>query len=394
MNTQSEPGAPTRGIPLSVPDLSGNEWTYLKECLDTGWVSSAGAFVDRFEQGTVSAMGGEGHAVAVINGTAALHLALLAVGVRPDDEVLVPTLTFIAPANAVRYTGAWPVFVDAEADYWQMDVEQIGRFLDERCDIGPDGLRNSATGRRVSAILPVHILGHPVDMDPLLELAKHYRLAVVEDATESFGALYRGELVGTLGDVGCLSFNGNKLLTTGGGGIVLTSDEAVAQQVRHLSTQAKADPLEYVHDAVGYNYRLTNIQAALGVAQLERVAEFLVAKREIARRYAEAFADVSGLRFMESAPWADSAWWLSTALVDEVEFGCSSRELLARLGKLGIETRPLWQPLHRSPAHAGSPTAGEGCPVADWLAAQALSLPSSVGLAESDQQRVIAAISH
>jgi perosamine synthetase len=255
-------------IPLSEPSIGGNEWKYVKECLDTNWVSSAGAFVDRFEA-ELAAYAGAQYGIATSNGTSALHVALLAVGVLPDDEVIVSTLTFIAPANAIRYVGAWPVFMDADATYWQMDVEKLADFLNNGCKWQDGQLKNIATGRRVSAILPVHILGHPCDMDPIIALAEKYGLKVIEDATESLGAQYKEHAVGTMGHVGCFSFNGNKLLTTGGGGMVVTNDSALAERVRYLTTQAKDDPLEYVHNEVGFNYRLTNIQAAIGCAQLE-----------------------------------------------------------------------------------------------------------------------------
>jgi perosamine synthetase len=236
---QAAPGAPRPGgIPLCVPELSGNEWAYTRECLDTGWVSSAGPFVDRFEREMEAALGGGLHAVATASGTAALHLALIGAGVRPDDEVLVSALTFIAPANTIRYVGARPVFVDAEPTHWQMDVDQVRAFLEDRCESGPDGPVDRATGRRIGAIVPVHILGHPVDMAPLLQTAARFGVPVVEDATESLGARYQGRAVGSLGQFGCLSFNGNKMLTTGGGGMLLTPDAGLARQARHLSTQA------------------------------------------------------------------------------------------------------------------------------------------------------------
>jgi perosamine synthetase len=388
VSTYSEPGAPARDghVPLSVPEIGGNEWRYVKECLDTEWVSSVGPFVDRFEREIAEYLGA-GHAVATVSGTAALHVALLVAGVRPDDVVLVSTLTFIAPVNAIRYAGAWPVFIDAEPDYWQMDPRRMAEFLDRECD--PDGgeTRHRATGRRVSAILPVHILGHPVDMDPILDLARRYGLRVVEDATEGLGSKYRGRAVGCLGDVGCFSFNGNKIITTGGGGMLVTADRHLAERARYLTTQAKDDPLEYVHGAVGYNYRLTNVQAAIGCAQLERLDEYVAAKRRIAATYAAAFAGVPGVTLMAQAPWADSNWWMYTVLFDSQRAGADSRAVMTLLGARGIQARPLWQPIHRSPAYADLPAVS--CPVADRLNAEALSLPCSVGLSRDAQQRVI-----
>jgi len=386
-----EPGAPAtaNGIPLCVPEIRGNEWAYVKQCLDTNFVSSVGPFVTQFEQ-AVAEYVGRPHAVATVNGTAALHVALLVCGVEPDDEVLVSTLTFIAPANAIRYVGAWPVFIDAEPQYWQMDVEKAVAFLERRCDYRGGELRNRVTGRRVRAILPVHILGHPVEMGPLLDAARKFGLPVIEDATESLGARYQGQMVGQLGDVACFSFNGNKLITTGAGGMLVTADPARAARAKYLTTQAKDDPLEYVHRAVGFNYRLSNVQAALGVAQMESIDAYVAAKRRIADAYAAGLDGVPGIAPMRQAGWAESVFWLYTVLVDEATFGMTSRALLRQLDELGIQTRPLWQPGHLSPAHRGA-FATDGS-VAERLNRDALSLPCSVGLAPDAQARVIEAI--
>ncbi|MDX6501678.1 MAG: perosamine synthetase [Blastocatellia bacterium] len=390
-STPFEPGAlaPTGTIPLSVPEINGNEWEYVKECLDSNWVSSAGPFVERFEQMVADYVGTQ-HAVATVNGTAALHLALLVAGVQPDDEVLVPALTFIAPANAVRYAGAWPVFIDAEPAYWQMDAEKVMNFLEHRCAWANGELRNKNTGRRVRGILPVHILGHPCDMDPIVDLARKFRLVVIEDATESLGALYKERMVGHLGDVACFSFNGNKVITTGGGGMIVTDNEAWAERARYLSTQAKDNPIEYIHNEIGYNYRLTNIQAALGCAQMERLASFIEKKRSIAAQYQELLRSVSGITSMPEAGWARSIFWMYTVLVDESPHGNGSRSLLHRLAGHDIQTRPLWQPLHRSAAYTNAEVYGGD--VADALNRSALSLPCSVGLPDVDIRTVAEAI--
>lgn len=376
-------------IPLCVPALGGNEWAYVRDCLDTGWVSSVGAYVGRFERAVADAVGAR-HAVATASGTAALHVALLVAGVEPEDEVLVSTLTFVAPANAVRYVGAHPLFVDAEPAFWQMDVGRVEAFLRGACERRAGGLHDRATGRRVRALLPVHILGGAVDLAPLLALAREFGLAVVEDATEGLGGRYRGRALGTFGDAACLSFNGNKLLTTGGGGMLLTDDAALARRARHLTTQAKADEVEFVHDAVGYNYRLTNVAAAIGLAQTERLAHHLAEKRRVAARYAEGLAGVSGVRPMPEAPGTRHAWWMYTVEVDAPAYGRDARGLMRALADSGIQTRPLWQPMHRSPAHAGA--ASLGGEVADRACAGALSLPCSVGLTPAAQDRVIAAV--
>jgi perosamine synthetase len=369
-----------------VPEIRGNEWDYIKECLDTNWVSSAGSFVDRFEDELASYVGAK-HGVAASTGTAALHVALLAAGIQADDEVLVSTLTFIAPANAIRYVGAWPVFIDAEPDYWQMDPELVADFLENRCQRRNGALFNKTTGRRVKGILPVHILGHPCDMDPILEAARKYDLVVIEDATESLGATYKGSMAGHLGDVACFSFNGNKLITSGGGGMIVTDNEEWARHSRYLTTQAKDDPIEYIHNEIGYNYRLTNIQAAMGCAQMEKIDHHLAAKRRIASTYDERLSSVPGIAGMVQAPWACSAFWMYTALVDSTSYGIGSRDLLSRLEDSGIQTRPLWQPLHLSKAHSGDQI--YDCPVAEEIWQKALSLPCSVGLNDADQARVI-----
>jgi perosamine synthetase len=375
----SEPGvaAPEVSIPLCVPEVRGREWEYIKECLDTNWVSSVGPFVDRFERDIADYLGAK-FAIATTSGTSALHVSLLAGGVEADDEVLVSTLSFIAPANAIRYVGAWPVFIDAEPTTWQMDVHRVIDFLEKKCRRKNGTLINATTGRRVSAVLPVHILGHPVNMDPLLEVARVHKLVVVEDAAESLGARYKGMPVGHLGDIACLSFNGNKIITTGGGGMVVTDTEAISRRVRHLTTQAKDDPIEYVHREVGFNYRLSNIQAAMGCAQLERLDEYVAAKRKIALAYRRALAEIPGISSMPEAPWASSTAWLSTILVDRDSFGMTSRDLLAELAASAVQSRPLWQPLHQSEAHKNSVSCGGE--VAEMLNRDALSLPSSVGL--------------
>lgn len=386
-----DPGArpPDNFIPLSVPCLRGNEWKYVKECLDTNWVSSVGAFVERFERMVATSLEC-GHAVATVNGTAALHIALKLVGVAADQEVLVSDLTFIAPANAVRYLGAWPTFVDAEPRYWQMDPQKLRDFLRRDCIYSGGRLTNRHTGRRVVAVLPVHILGHSCDIGPIVEEASNFGLPVIEDASESLGARYLDRPVGSAGVVSCLSFNGNKLLTTGGGGMIVTSDAEMARRARYLTTQAKDDAVEFIHGEVGFNYRLTNVLAAMGVAQMEQLKEYVAEKRASAEAYNAALSSVTGLHCPEEPPNAFSTYWLYTVRVDAGEAGISSRGLLRHLEERGIQTRPLWQPMHLSPALRGA--YATDCSVAERLNSQALSIPSSVGMSESDRQRVVHAI--
>lgn len=388
MAEKASPGAPAAAdwIPLCVPELKGNEWTYVKECLDTNWVSSVGSYVEKFEQ-MVADYVGVRFAVATVNGTAALHISLLLAGVEPDDEVLVSDLTFIAPANAIRYIAAWPVFIDAEPRFLQMDPAQVTHFLEEECNWDGEILLNRQTGRRIRAIMPVHILGHPVDLDPILALAAKYSLPVIEDATEGLGSRYRGRRVGGIGDLGCFSFNGNKIITTGGGGMIVTDNPEHAARARYLVTQAKDDPIEYVHGAMGYNYRLTNVLAAMGCAQFERLSACVDAKRKIAARYIDAWKDLPGMSMPEEADWAFSTNWMFTVLIDETTAAIDARQLLRELGARKIQARPLWQPMHQSPAHRESPA--RTCPSSALLHRRGLSLPCSVGLSISDQDRVI-----
>ncbi|MCD6287754.1 MAG: DegT/DnrJ/EryC1/StrS family aminotransferase, partial [Candidatus Hydrogenedentes bacterium] len=311
-------------------------------------------------------------------------------GVRPDDEVLVSSLSFIAPANAVKYIGAWPVFIDAEPEFWQMDPNLVERFLVEECETRDGHMCNRRTGRRVTAILPAHILGHPVDMDPILDLARQYGLAVIEDAAESFGAKYKKRKVGAIADVACLSFNGNKLITTGGGGMIVTNNEEWADRARYLTTQARDDETEYVHREIGFNYRLTNIQAAIGCAQMERIGKHISAKRRIARTYAQELDEINGISLMREATWASAVFWLYTLRIDPDLFGMDSRALRRYLSAKGIRSRPLWQPLHISPAFHG--TQHVGGKIAETLWQEGLSIPCSVTITKKERDAVVSAI--
>jgi perosamine synthetase len=322
--------------------------------------------------------------------------------VGPGDEVLVPALTFIATANAVRYCGAIPVFVDVEPEHWGMDADLVARFLDEGCHWSDSGRRNSETNQRIGALLPVHLLGHPAPVFPLGTLAGTHGMPVVWDAAEALGAsvgtypppvierAYRDFQIGQQWGMSCLSFNGNKLITTGGGGMVLTDVEEQADRVRYLASQAKDDPAEYVHATVGYNYRLSNLQAAVGCAQMERIEAKLAAKRRIAETYGRELAGVPGLTLPTEASWARSNWWMYAVRVQESDFGRDSRALMRHLAERRIETRPLWMPLHLSPAYRDACNLGGR--VAEKVHREALSLPCSVGLTESDQARVIEAV--
>jgi dTDP-4-amino-4,6-dideoxygalactose transaminase len=369
-------------IPLAVPRLGGNEAHYVQECLDTEMVSSVGPFVTRFER-EFAAFVGVRHAVACASGTAALHVALRLAGAEPGGVVPVSDFTFVASANAIRYCGAQPLLVDSEPDTWNMNTELLHDEITRRARIGR---------ALPAAIEVVHVLGHPALMEPLLDLRVRYGIRIVEDAAESLGASWlSGELaghqVGTAGDLACFSFNGNKVMTTGGGGMITTNDAQLAARARHLVTQAKLPGHGYVHDEVGYNYRLTNIAAAVGVAQLEQLPGFLAAKRRIAARYRDG---LGGLPVMlpPHANWVESSWWLYSVLVAS---GAGSPEaVVERMAHHGIQTRPLWRPLHCQPPYASTPRVGGS--VAELIWQRGLSLPCSVGLTDADQDRVIAAL--
>lgn len=372
-------------IPLCAPHLGGNEAKYLQECVDSGWISSAGPFVNQLEELLARALQAA-HGVATSSGTAALHLALLVAGVRHGEEVLVSDLTFVAPANAIRYLGAEPVLVDCEVEHWQMDVGLLKHFFAQECQVGVSGVVNRRTGRRVAAIVPVHVLGHPVDMDPLVKLADQYGIPVVEDASEALGSLYKDQPVGSCGRLSCLSFNGNKIVTGGGGGLVTCNDQGLAERVRYLSTQAKDDPLYYVHHEIGYNYRLTNLQAAVVLAQFEQLPHFLSRKRQIASTYQQ-ILDVPELELPCEANWAQSSWWLYTVLLK----GAAAQrqdEVLRTLQSQGIEARPLWNPIHQNRPFQGCQLLCHQKSQALDIVRRSISLPSSVGLSDEEQRRV------
>ena len=368
----------SRRIPLCEPLLGGNEKSYLDECLATNFVSSVGPFVDRFERHFAEFVQAP-HAVATCNGTAAIHTALRLVDAGPGDAVLVSTFTFIASVNPIRYLGADPVFIDSDAT-WNMDPSLL-----------EEGIRAAqAAGKRVAAILAVHLYGEPADISPIVALAGRHGIPVIEDAAESLGAFVSGRSVGTFGRLGCFSFNGNKVITSGAGGMIVTADEAIARRAKHLTTQARVPGGEYFHDEVGFNYRLTNLQAAVGLAQLEQLPHFLDRKRQIAARYDEAFRGVDGLSRPATIHDGVSASWLYSIAVDPDTFGIDRRALAARLAGHRIEARPLWTPVHTFPPYAGSAAVLTG--QADRLFAQGLSLPCSVSLTPHDQDYVIDAV--
>jgi len=364
-------------VVLHEPSFKGNEWAYVKECLDTTFVSSVGKFVDRFET-DLADYTGAAHAVAVVNGTAALHIALKLAGVQPGDEVLVPALTFVATANAVSHCGAVPHFVDSEERTLGMDPERLREYLCAITERQGEVSVNKATERVIRALVPMHVFGHPCDLDGLMAVARDFNLALVEDAAESLGSSYHGKHTGTFGLLGTLSFNGNKTITTGGGGAILTNDPELARRAKHITTTAKLPHRwNFVHDEVGYNYRLPNLNAALGCAQLEQLPGFLRDKRRLFEQYQGAFANVPGVHLVAEPAGSSSNYWLQTLLLDTAH--AEQRDaVLAATNDAGLMTRPIWALMNRLPMYANAPCAP--LPVAESLEQRVINIPSSSGL--------------
>jgi len=377
-------GTPGQPVPLHEPDFSGTQaWAYVRDCLDSGWVSTAGQWVGRFEQ-ELCARTGAGHAVAVTNGTVALRLALHLVGVSAGDEVLLPPLSFVATANAVAHLGAMPHFVDVEAGSLGMDPVVLAARLEAVAERRDGGLFNRSTGRRLAAVLPVHVFGHPARIEELRAVAEAWGLPLVEDAAEALGSWRDGTHCGLVGAVGILSFNGNKLITTGGGGVLLTHSAELALRARHLSTTAKRPhPWAFEHDAVGWNDRLPNLNAALGVAQLEDLERRLAAKRRLAERYAAAFESLPEVELVAEPPGCRSNHWLvSLRFLDDAPAHAEAQRLqvLEAAHAQGLLLRPVWRLLHQLPMYAQAP---RGClAVAEDQACRLLNLPSSPQLLE------------
>ncbi|MDD5302650.1 MAG: LegC family aminotransferase [Elusimicrobia bacterium] len=369
-----------RMIPLSEPVLGGNEWKYVKEALDTGWVSTAGPFIERFEKAFAAAVRSP-HAVAAASGTAALHTALLCVGVKPGDEVLVPALTFVAPANAIRYCGAFPVFMDADPATYQMDAAKVERFLREECEMRAGVCVDRSNGRPVRAVVAVHLLGLACEIDRIAAAARERGVKVVEDAAEALGVSYKGRAAGTFGDMGCFSFNGNKIVTSGGGGMIVSADAALARKAAYLTTQAKDDPEEYVHNEIGYNYRMTTLQAALGLAQLEQLPGFVARKRAIAAAYDAAFAAVPGIVPMPKPAGVDATFWLYTVRLRGADLETRKR-FIKGLHARGVGARPLWHTIHDLPPFKDC--RAYAVEHATELYHDSVSLPSGAGLTDEE----------
>ena len=371
-------------IPLAEPNLGGNEAAYLQQCIETNFVSSVGPFVDRFET-LVAAAAGTEVAVATNTGTAGLHAALVAVGVSRDDLVVVPGYTFIASANAVAMAGAVPWLLDIDEESWTLDAARLSQVFDRDVERYEGIIRHKQTRRRVAAIMPVHALGHPADLEAIGDIARRYDVPIVADGAAALGATCRDHPVGGVGaDFTVFSFNGNKTITAGGGGAVTGPDTALVKRVRHLTTTARAGEA-YTHDRIAFNYRMTNLQAAVGCAQMEQLAELVAAKRRIRDRYADAFAEIPGVASTPIVPWAESACWISgVAIVDRP---ISPTALVAGLKSDEVEGRLFWQPLHRQLPYADA--LSEPLAASDRLASRFVALPCSTGLSVKDQERVI-----
>mgnify|MGYP006266961315 CR=1 FL=1 len=371
-------------IPLTIPHLNGNEWEYVRECIETGWVSSAGAYVDRFEK-QVAAYAGCQYGVACVNGTSGLHLAMHLHGIGQGDCVIVPNLTFIASVNAVVYTSAAPIFIDIDPDTWQIDLDLLEEFLETQTEArnGQTCLRHHS--QKIRAIMPVHVLGNMCDMERLVDLAAQYHLTVIEDASEALGTRFRAKHAGAFGKMGVFSFNGNKIITTGGGGVVVTDDAELAERAKHLTTQAKADPQRYFHDEIGFNYRLVNVLAAIGVAQMEQLDTFVQKKKWIDAYYREHLNGVGDIRFQHITAGVDPNCWLFTFRSERRD------QILKRLQENNILARPFWVPMNQLPMFSEATYIRQS----DHAAAvhqESVSIPSSLSLSEENVAEVVRVI--
>jgi len=380
-------------IPLSVPYLRGNELKYLSECIKTNWVSSAGRFVCDLEAAVCRVVGAKS-SVACVNGTSGLHIALYICGVNRGDEVIVPTLTFIAPVNAVRYLGAEPVFMDCD-DHMNIDCLKLRDFCAKECEMTRHGLRNKKTKRIIKAVVPVHVFGNPCDMEEVMRIARSYRLKVVEDATESLGSYYtagdyRNRFTGAIADVGVYSFNGNKIITAGAGGMIVTNDRRLAEKARYLTNQAKDDPVRYIHNEIGYNFRLSNLEAAVGLAQLEQLNGFIKIKKRNYETYKKMFGDAHGLRILGVPDGTAPTYWFYSLILEKRGSGPGKDRLIDHLQANGIQARPVWylnhlqKPYRRCQAYKVEK--------AVWFWRRTVNLPCSVNLEKKEINKVVSVI--
>ncbi len=367
-------------IPLTVPHFNGNEWKYVKDCLDTGWISSAGAYVEKFEHSVADYVGAR-HAIACSSGTTGLQVAQLVAGVVPGDMVIAPNLTFVATINSICHAGAQPILVDVDASQWQMDLDLLESFLDCETELREPADDESAvkqcvhrsSGKTIRAIMPVHVLGVIGDMHRLVEIANRHGLVLIEDGAEALGSMWQNQHAGTFGSIGVFSFNGNKIISTGGGGMLVTDDSEHARLAKHLTTTAKSSPNEYFHDQVGYNYRMVNVLAAIGVAQMENLSSCVAKKQSVDQIYRERLSGVGDIAFQGCDPRCTPNSWLFTLRTGHM------RELAEHLGTQGIQTRPLWVPMNQLPMFASSLYVQEQ-DRSRQIYDSGLSLPSSVGI--------------
>ena len=360
-------------VPLSVPKFMGNEKKYLEECIDTTFVSSVGKFVDRFEN-DMAAYTGAKKAVVCVSGTSALHMAMMLVGVERNDEVLTQALTFIATCNAISYIGAHPVFIDVDKDTMGLSPIAVKNWLAKNAEIRNGECFNKNTGRRVKACVPMHTFGHPIHIEELIQICEEYHIEVVEDAAESIGSLYKGKHTGTVGEVSAISFNGNKTITTGGGGMMLFNDGELAAKAKHLTTQAKVPHRwEFRHDHIGYNYRMPNINAALGCAQLENIDKFIESKRQVAAEYTELFKNVDGIDFFTEPENTFSNYWLNAVILKDK---AAQQAFLQQTNDNGVMTRPIWELMNRLPMFEHCEN--DGLENTIWFADRVVNIPSSV----------------
>ena len=375
-------------IPLSVPKIEGNESKYVLDCLNTGWISSAGSYVNQFED-MVAKYAGAKYGVACMNGTVGLHIAQVLLGITKDDHVIAPNITFIATLNAIKYTGAQPILIDVDINNWQMDLGLLERYLEQNTEFKTTKSGtycfDTSTNKRVRAIMPVHVLGNIGDMDRLLSISKKYHLDIIEDSTEALGATFKNKHAGTFGKIGVFSFNGNKIISTGGGGVMVTDDHAIAKKARHLTTQAKISAMDYIHDEIGYNYRLVNVLAAIGVAQMETFNATLQSKASMDRFYRKHLNNIGDIKFQQIPEGTHPNGWLFTFRTSKM------RQLLAYLNSNGVQARPFWMPMNQLEMFKKNiyiTNANVSATVYDT----SISIPSSTGITNKQLQTVVETI--
>jgi len=365
---------------LSGPNMAGNEWKYVKDCLDTGWVSSVGAYVDQFEKMSAE-FAGTKYAVATSSGTTALHICLVMMGVNADDYVITPNITFIATCNSIKYTGADPILIDTDPGSWQMDLDLLEQFFEEETEQRNGVCHYKKDGRRIPVLMPVHVLGNICDMDRLMDLAAKNNVTVIEDSTEALGSYYKGKHAGSFGLMGTFSYNGNKIITTGGGGMIVTNDEVLAKKAKHLTTQAKSDPFEYVHDEIGYNYRLVNVAAAMGVAQMEQLPGFIKRKQEVMAFYKNELQGVGDIKFQDVSADVNPNCWLPTIMTEK------QKDVLKILNDHKMQSRPFWVPMNQLRMFANNIFYNKSNQ-SDFVYQRCLSIPCSTNITNEDLKAV------